>query len=82
MDVQGAELMALEGASDILTRTRLIVTEGQFIPLYKGSSLIGEVNDFLKEKGFILLGNLENPSGASFGDFLFFNERLHLQSAL
>src|ERR1700733_10279150 len=54
VDVQGAELMVFEGAARILENALVVDTEVQFVPLYKGASQFGEIDSFLRSKGFLL----------------------------
>lgn len=75
IDVQGYELSALEGASDILDTFKYIYVECSFIELYLGQSLACEVISFLQEYEFNLSG-IYNVSYDSNGlaiqaDFLF-----------
>lgn len=62
LDVQGAELGVLEGASSILERSTLaIITEIEFTELYTGQPLFGDLDVHLRRQGFTLfdLGNME-----------------------
>lgn len=55
LDVQGAELPVLEGASEILKRSTLaIITEVEFTELYIGQPLFGDVDIYLRKQGFTL----------------------------
>jgi hypothetical protein len=55
LDIQGAELKALRGASRILDEeVKLIYAEVSFHPLYEGGTTFGEVDGFLREHGFVL----------------------------
>jgi FkbM family methyltransferase len=66
IDVQGAEMLVLQGASSILTRTRAVFLEVSTRPdLYSGSTTMDEVTEFLNGKGFLLqlLGNDTNGTG-------------------
>jgi FkbM family methyltransferase len=66
IDVQGAEMLVLEGASTILTRTRAVFLEVSTRPdLYSGSATMDEVTSFLDTRGFSLqlLGNDTNGTG-------------------
>ena len=86
LDIQGAELRALEGAADLLKRTRCILTEVHYYPNYDGASLLDEVWGHLRTRGFSLY-QLYSNWGASDGqlvqgDAVFVseavrNERLH-----
>jgi FkbM family methyltransferase len=81
IDVQGADLDVLKGASWILGRSILAIQiELGFTPIYKGQPLFGEVDTFLKGNGFTLFGlsrnarydrlNLPIHSISSFGALL------------
>lgn len=52
MDIQGGELMALKGASEMLKKTRLIYTEIFFKPYYENQPLFGDINGLLCNSGF------------------------------
>jgi FkbM family methyltransferase len=52
LDIQGAELKALEGAGDVLKRLKYIRCESSDFPLYDGGSLDYELDDFLLKHGF------------------------------
>lgn len=54
IDVQGAELLVLEGASVVLSRTARIWIEASLKPLYEGSALFGDIYRFLTGRGFVL----------------------------
>jgi FkbM family methyltransferase len=59
MDVQGAELLVLKGATKVLQRTSYIWIEVSFKPLYEGSTTFDEVYRFMNESGFRLISLLE-----------------------
>jgi FkbM family methyltransferase len=61
MDVQGAELHALHGATDLLQRKRidLIYLEVCFAPLYKGQASFRDIQGFLEGFGYHLAGLVE-----------------------
>lgn len=52
LDMQGAEIKALQGASDMLTNIRGIFTEVSLLETYQGVPLYDEVRAFLGSKGF------------------------------
>ena len=51
-DIQGAELMALRGAGDLLESADALYLEVNEKELYKGCALLGEMDAFLAERGF------------------------------
>lgn len=55
LDIQGAELAALEAAGSVLERTALIQCEVEFAPIYQGQPLFSEVELFLRRAGFMLI---------------------------
>jgi len=52
LDVQGAELLVLNGATDALDDTLAIQSEVNFLPIYKGQALFADVDQFLRARGF------------------------------
>ena len=75
IDVQGYELLVLQGCLSLLANFKHIYVECSFIELYVGQSLASEVIDFLAKQNFRLVGvyNLYyGPDGRSIqADFLF-----------
>ncbi len=66
IDVQGAELKVLNGANNIIKKTKSIFLEISILPsLYVGSAQFKEIDDKLKSHGFllILLGTDVNFTG-------------------
>jgi FkbM family methyltransferase len=55
MDIQGAELLALEGLGSSISRVKIIHLEVEFIEVYLSQPLWPDVYRFLKERGFLLL---------------------------
>lgn len=53
IDVQGAELLALAGATATLAAVEIIDAEVNFDELYAGGAHIRELDDFLWARGFI-----------------------------
>ena len=51
-DIQGAELLMLKGATEIIPNLECIYLEVNEKELYKGCGLVGEIDDFLKPFGF------------------------------
>jgi FkbM family methyltransferase len=54
LDAQGAELAILEGSASSLGTIRSIKLEVQFNRLYDGAPLFGQIDLFLRERGFVL----------------------------
>jgi FkbM family methyltransferase len=71
-DVQGAELMVFEGAARILDNALVVHTEVQFVPLYKGVPLFGEIDIHLRSKGFLL--HRLTQAGRTFKPLIFMND--------
>jgi len=59
LDVQGAELLVLQGSKKVLGNTRFILSEVSFHPYYIGGAQFEQVRSYLKECGFKLLGLTE-----------------------
>ena len=54
LDTQGSELGVLEGAERALESVRLLEIEVEFNELYVGQPLFGDVDRFLRSRGFVL----------------------------
>jgi FkbM family methyltransferase len=85
LDVQGFELQALEGCSDVLCRFKYVYVEASFVELYVGQALATDVIKYLLGRGFALMcvanlsyGRARRPIQA---DFLFCNESSVLAGA-
>ena len=52
LDVQGGELEVLKGSDNLLKDVKGICTEVSFVELYKKQALFGDVDTFLRKKGF------------------------------
>ena len=55
LDIQGAELDAINGATQMLTGALVIHTEVEFVPIYKFQPLFGDVDIALRQTGFMFL---------------------------
>ena len=64
LDVQGFELEALKGASQVLNRCEYVYVEVSFVELYEGQSLAPDVMTLLADEGFRLSGvyNVEHDA--------------------
>jgi len=72
MDVQGAELMVLEGAGDLMSSIKAIWLEVSSVDLYKNQPLVKDVKNFMKKKNFYLVK--DGLNGIQ-GDHLYFSEK-------
>ncbi|MGI9489572.1 MAG: FkbM family methyltransferase [Geminicoccaceae bacterium] len=54
LDIQGAELILLQNATETLKNVSIIQTEVNFVPLYKDQPLFAEVDQCLRAQGFML----------------------------
>ena len=70
IDVQGAELMVLEGAGDFLTKIKLIWMEVEAVELYKNQPLKNDVEQFMKKNNFV---NVLDTVNEVAGDQLYVN---------
>ncbi len=71
LDVQGAELAALQGMSQLLPRAQWVYTEVSFRELYRGAPQFEEMRDFLTKIGFQLVDLARTRRG--WGDSLWLN---------
>lgn len=70
LDVQGAELAVIQGASETLSNTDFLFCEVSAIELYKDQALIGEIVNELEKNNFRLLKH-DLTYKTPFGDALF-----------
>ncbi|TGW15477.1 FkbM family methyltransferase [bacterium NHP-B] len=77
LDIQGAELMALEGATHTLKDIDAIVTEVSCTELYKGCALIEDLDAFLLNQGFRRVNTIVNMF--SWGDALYVRKQFLTQ---
>ena len=75
LDVQGFELDALGGCTDLLQEFDFIIVECSFMELYEGQAFAHQIIEFLNIQGFVLRNvyNLEytHQGEAIQGDFIF-----------
>ena len=55
LDIQGAELMALENAKSALATVGVVQCEVEFVELYQDQPLFADVDKFLRSQGFCFL---------------------------
>lgn len=70
IDIQGAELLALQGATNWLKYVEVINTEVNYEELYEGCALIDQIDEFLKTPGFDRVATT-TPSHPSWGDAIY-----------
>lgn len=69
MDLQGAELLALQGLGDYLNDVEVIQTELEINPMYKDQCLFDDVEKYLNNRNFV---RISGNTGALFGaDFIY-----------
>lgn len=54
LDVQGAELLVLEHGMEKLADAVVVETEVEFVEIYRGQPLFGDIESFMRSKGFVL----------------------------
>jgi len=69
IDIQGAELKALKGATKILPHIKAIYTEVNIKEIYENCCLIEDLDNYLKEFNFIRILTKFTPNG--WGDALY-----------
>ena len=68
IDVQGGELLVLQGAVERLRDVLIVHTEVEFLPLYKGQPLFADIDSFLRARGFAF--HTMTPFGRTFKPLL------------
>jgi len=79
MDIQGSELLALQGAKTILDKLDIIYTEVNYCYMYENCALIEELDSFLKKYNFTRYHTkaLKDPNGKlAWGDAIYINKKL------
>lgn len=75
LDIQGAELDALRGASNLLGQVAYIYTEVSFLELYKDAPLADEIDSYLQSFGFKRVVTRKVPRDG-WADVLYINQSL------
>jgi FkbM family methyltransferase len=70
IDIQGAELMAFKGGTNLLSHVDAIFTEVNFAELYEGCPLIGQLDEFLAGHGFARV-EVTTPYHPTWGDAMY-----------
>lgn len=70
IDVQGAELMVMQGAGDLLDGFSHVITEFHEDEFYLGCARLNQIEDFLRERGFEKKSEVRR-GGGEWGDALF-----------
>jgi len=78
LDVQGAELKILKGATKTLKKTRLVLTEVIISDFYEGGCLYFEVDSYMRGAGFEIHSIIcdYNNEGSKYFDILYVNKNL------
>jgi FkbM family methyltransferase len=74
LDTQGSELMILHGASDLLSKFRIIQVEAADFEAYEGGATVSQIEHFLSEFGFVLRFKspfAERDGGGTYFDLVF-----------
>lgn len=81
IDIQGAELLALEGATIILKQVEVVCCEFNRIEMYEGCALEGDLEKHLAAKDFYPYCSA-SPFHDSWGDVLFSRRRVYTMNSL
>lgn len=60
LDVQGAELLVLKGASETLKRCDFVLVEAALMQYNKGAPLFAEIVMFMRDQGYLVMDVIEN----------------------
>jgi len=79
LDLQGYELNALKGSKQVLVNCKVVLTEIEFVPLYKNQPLFEDVAMFMRQNDYMLYNLFDIQSDRSgqitFADAIFINKR-------
>ncbi|MEG4862378.1 MULTISPECIES: FkbM family methyltransferase [unclassified Microcoleus] len=81
IDIQGAELLAFQGATNLLKYIEVINTEVNYEELYEGCALIDQIDDFLEAYGFERRATT-TPYNPTWGDACYVKKPLITMSTL
>lgn len=74
LDTQGSELLILQGASDLLSKFRIIQVEAADFEAYEGGATVAQIEHFLGKFGFVLRFKspfAERDGGGTYFDLVF-----------
>ena len=75
LDIQGAELMAVRGATELLAGIEALNTEVNLQELYHGAGLLGEMEKFMDKQGFGRAA-MVTPWHPSWGDAFYVRKKV------
>ncbi|MDJ0518725.1 MAG: FkbM family methyltransferase [Trichodesmium sp. MO_231.B1] len=81
LDIQGAELLALQGATNLLKYIDAVYTKVNYEELYKGCALAEKVDKFLAQTGFGMVA-VAKPFHPSWGDAFYVRKQVVSMSTL
>ncbi|MEL7035963.1 MAG: FkbM family methyltransferase [Cyanobacteria bacterium J06592_8] len=81
IDIQGAELLAFQGAENLLKHIEAINTEVNYEELYEGCALIDQLDDFLEQYGFERVATT-SPYHPTWGDAFYVKKPVVTMSTL
>ncbi|GDZ95224.1 methyltransferase FkbM family protein [Planktothrix agardhii CCAP 1459/11A] len=81
IDIQGAELLALQGATNWLQYVEAINTEVNYKELYEGCALIDDLDEFLERYGFQRIATI-TPHHPDWGDAFYIKKPVITASLL
>jgi len=79
LDIQGAELLALQGATQLLKYIEAIYTTVSYEDLFEGGALIDEMDAFLAQHHFVRVAEA-NPYHPAWGEVFYLREHLSLNN--
>lgn len=74
LDIQGAELLALQGAGDEISKFDIVYSEVNTEELYQGCCKLNEIDQYLRQYGFTRTDIYMTNEG--WGDAVYINERI------
>ena len=75
IDVQGAELLVLQGATELLSHLEMVVVEVNFVPRYQGVCSALQIDDLMEAAGFRAVVRSQSGPEAHGGDVVYVRGR-------